>query len=129
MVLEGKGWEGRSPPKGGSVADQACFFRGSDVVCLDISQSRLCVFGTGQVTVARMAREGLVINLMGCMVGVKGHEHLQKQFPFVDVFSPPSDPGPLIAYLTQELNADLGVVIGGCFRFSFLCPIFGKDYT
>ena len=44
----------------------------------------------------------LVINLMGCLVGVKGHAHLQKRFPFVDVFSPPSDPGPLIAYLTQE---------------------------
>lgn len=43
----------------------------------------------------------LVINLMGCMVGVKGTEHLKKRFPFVDVFSPPSDPGPLIAYLTQ----------------------------
>ena len=43
----------------------------------------------------------LVINLMGCLVGVKGHEQLQKRFPFVDVFSPPSDPGPLIAYLTQ----------------------------
>lgn len=43
----------------------------------------------------------LVINLMGCLVGVKGYEHLQKRFPFVDVFSPPSDPGPLIAYLTQ----------------------------
>jgi len=43
----------------------------------------------------------LVINLMGCLVGVKGHEKLQKRFPFVDVFSPPSDPGPLIAYLTQ----------------------------
>jgi tRNA-2-methylthio-N6-dimethylallyladenosine synthase len=44
----------------------------------------------------------LVINLMGCMVGVKGYEQLKKRFPFVDVFSPPSDPGPLIAYLTQE---------------------------
>jgi tRNA-2-methylthio-N6-dimethylallyladenosine synthase len=48
------------------------------------------------------ARPDLVINLMGCLVGVKGHEKLQKRFPFVDVFSPPSDPGPLIAYLTQE---------------------------
>jgi len=43
----------------------------------------------------------LVINLMGCMVGVRGAEKLKKRFPFVDVFSPPSDPGPLIAYLTQ----------------------------
>jgi len=47
-------------------------------------------------------RPNLVINLMGCMVGVKRNEQLQKRFPFVDVFSPPSDPGPLIAFLTQE---------------------------
>lgn len=47
-------------------------------------------------------RPGTVINLMGCMVGVKGHEILQERFPFVDVFSPPSDPGPLVAHLTQE---------------------------
>ena len=44
----------------------------------------------------------LVINLMGCLVGVKGAEKLQKKLPFVDVFSPPSDPGPLIAHLTQD---------------------------
>ena len=44
----------------------------------------------------------LVINLMGCLVGVKGHERLQQRFPFVDVFSPPSDPGPLVAYLAQD---------------------------
>ncbi len=47
-------------------------------------------------------RPGMVINLMGCMVGVKGHERLKKRFPFVDVFSPPSDPGPLLAFLTQK---------------------------
>jgi len=33
---------------------------------------------------------------------VKGHERLKERFPFVDVFSPPSDPGPLVAYLTQD---------------------------
>ena len=44
----------------------------------------------------------LVINLMGCLVGVKGTQQLQKRFPFVDVFSPPSDPGPLITHLTQS---------------------------
>ena len=43
----------------------------------------------------------LVINLMGCLVGVKGDEKLRLRFPFVDVFSPPSDPGPLVAYLSQ----------------------------
>jgi tRNA-2-methylthio-N6-dimethylallyladenosine synthase len=44
---------------------------------------------------------GLVINLMGCMVGVRGAEKLREKLPFVDVFSPPSDPGPLISHLTQ----------------------------
>ena len=43
----------------------------------------------------------LVINLMGCLVGIRDHAHLQTRFPYVDVFSPPSDPGPLISFLTQ----------------------------
>ncbi|MFO3795967.1 MAG: MiaB/RimO family radical SAM methylthiotransferase, partial [Anaerolineales bacterium] len=46
-------------------------------------------------------RPNLVINLMGCLVGVRGNERLRERFPFVDVFSPPSDPGPLISFLTQ----------------------------
>jgi tRNA-2-methylthio-N6-dimethylallyladenosine synthase len=49
----------------------------------------------------KQQRPDLVINLMGCLVGVKGYERLKGRFPYVDVFSPPSDPGPLIAYLTQ----------------------------
>ncbi len=44
----------------------------------------------------------LVINLMGCMVGVKGAETLRKRFDYVDVFSPPSDPAPLVEFLTQD---------------------------
>ena len=47
-------------------------------------------------------RPEVVINLMGCLVGVKGYEKLKERFPQVDVFSPPSDPGPLLAYLTQD---------------------------
>ena len=48
----------------------------------------------------------LVINLMGCLVGVRGAEKLRAKLPMVDVFSPPSDPGPLISYLTQgEIRA------------------------
>ncbi|MEN8173247.1 MAG: tRNA (N6-isopentenyl adenosine(37)-C2)-methylthiotransferase MiaB, partial [Chloroflexota bacterium] len=50
----------------------------------------------------KKANPNLVINLMGCLVGVKGHEVLKQRFPLVDVFSPPSDPGPLIAHLTQD---------------------------
>jgi tRNA-2-methylthio-N6-dimethylallyladenosine synthase len=44
----------------------------------------------------------LVINLMGCLVGMKLNPILQKRFPYVDVFSPPSDPGPLVEYLLQK---------------------------
>lgn len=54
-------------------------------------------------------RPNMVINLMGCMVGVKGGDYLEslkKRFPHVDVFSSPSDPGPLAAYLTQDESRD-----------------------
>ncbi len=44
----------------------------------------------------------LVINLMGCLVGIRNNDALRKRFPFVDVFSPPSDPSPLVAFLTQS---------------------------
>jgi len=43
----------------------------------------------------------LVINLMGCLVGVRGADKLREKLPYVDVFSPPSDPGPLVSYLSQ----------------------------
>ncbi len=46
-------------------------------------------------------RPDMVINLMGCLVGVKNHDPLRKRFPFVDVFSAPSDPRPLIEFLTR----------------------------
>lgn len=48
-----------------------------------------------------------VIALMGCMVGVKGGNKLEKTFPHVDVFMPPSDPGPLISYLLGRENRSL----------------------
>jgi tRNA-2-methylthio-N6-dimethylallyladenosine synthase len=46
-------------------------------------------------------RPDLVINLMGCLVGIKNPRALAERFPFVDVFSAPSDPRPLVAFLTQ----------------------------
>jgi tRNA-2-methylthio-N6-dimethylallyladenosine synthase len=56
-----------------------------------------------------------VIALMGCMVGIKPNPALVQRFPFVDVFMPPSEPGPLVAYLAdrrdeieaKELDEDL----------------------
>lgn len=43
------------------------------------------------------------IAVMGCVVGVRGNEHLAKQFPFVDVFMEPSTDGkPLVSLLRQD---------------------------
>jgi len=52
-------------------------------------------------------RPDLVINLMGCLVGVKGNPKVAERFPFVDVFSPPSDPRPLVEYLLRRDGRDL----------------------
>ena len=58
----------------------------------------------GRLTSLRPLKEqnpNLVINLMGCLVGVRGAERLRERLPFVDVFSPPSDPGPLVSFHSQ----------------------------
>ena len=45
----------------------------------------------------------LTVAVMGCVVGVRGNEHLEKKFPFVDVFMEPSTDGaPLISHLGQD---------------------------
>ncbi len=53
------------------------------------------------LTPLKKKNPNLVINLMGCLVGVRGAEKLREKLPYVDVFSPPSDPGPLVSYLSQ----------------------------
>lgn len=50
----------------------------------------------------KMRNPGLTVGLMGCMVGMREAPRLQKQFPFVDVFMPPSDPGPLMDFLREK---------------------------
>ncbi|MFU8826792.1 MAG: tRNA (N6-isopentenyl adenosine(37)-C2)-methylthiotransferase MiaB [Brevefilum sp.] len=44
----------------------------------------------------------LVINLMGCLIGVRGNQKILERFPWVDVVSPPSDPEPLLHYLGER---------------------------
>ncbi|MFL7812249.1 MAG: tRNA (N6-isopentenyl adenosine(37)-C2)-methylthiotransferase MiaB [Anaerolineales bacterium] len=56
----------------------------------------------GSLKNLKRRRPEVVINVMGCLVGIKGTQDLAEQFPHVDVFSPPSDPGPLMAFLTQD---------------------------
>ena len=52
-------------------------------------------------------RPNLVINLMGCLVGVRGAKKLRERFPYVDVFSPPSEPGPLVNFLLERDGREL----------------------
>jgi hypothetical protein len=35
---------------------------------------------------------------MGCMVGVRDPLYLRQKLPFVDVFMPPSEPEPMVAF-------------------------------
>lgn len=50
------------------------------------------------------ARPDKVLALMGCMVGVRGGGKLARVFPHVDVFMPPSEPGPLVDFLLAREN-------------------------
>ena len=61
----------------------------------------------------------LVVNLMGCLVGIRDNEQLRLRFPYVDVFSPPSDPGPLVSFLTQADVRQLEVAETGS-RFALM---------
>src|SRR5690606_14265499 len=55
-------------------------------------------------------RPDLTVAVMGCVVGVRGNEALEKRFPFVDVFMEPSTDGqPLISHLTQDSDYDLEI--------------------
>ena len=63
----------------------------------------------------------LVINLMGCLIGVRGNQQIQEKFPWVDVVSPPSDPQPLLRFLSernakqnlQEKQTELNAILDG----------------
>jgi tRNA-2-methylthio-N6-dimethylallyladenosine synthase len=52
----------------------------------------------------------VVIGVMGCLVGVRGNSPLQKAFPFVDVFMPPSDPHLMVDLLLQREGKRLAEV-------------------
>lgn len=42
---------------------------------------------------------GKIVGVMGCMVGVRDPLRLRQHLPFVDVFMPPSEPGPMVEFL------------------------------
>lgn len=62
------------------------------------------------VKVMKRAKPDMTIGLMGCMVGMREEKRLAKQFPWVDVFMPPSDPKPLLDYIQENELHDIGEV-------------------
>ena len=45
-----------------------------------------------------------VIGVMGCMVGVRDPLWMRQRLPYVDVFMPPSDPSPMVNFLTERMD-------------------------
>ena len=53
-------------------------------------------------------RPDMTVAVMGCVVGVRGNEVLEKRFPFVDIFMEPASDGlPLISHLVQDSDYHL----------------------
>jgi tRNA-2-methylthio-N6-dimethylallyladenosine synthase len=88
---------------GGTPADR---IEHADVVVLNTCVVRQSaenkVYGRlGSLKPLKKRKPGMVIGLMGCLVGVRDPTPLRSRFPWVDVFMPPSEPGPLLEYLTE----------------------------
>ncbi|MDY6875647.1 MAG: tRNA (N6-isopentenyl adenosine(37)-C2)-methylthiotransferase MiaB [Chloroflexota bacterium] len=62
----------------------------------------------GSLKPLKKRRPQVTIGLMGCLVGVRDPVPLRRRFPWVDVFMPPSEPGPLLDYLAGRGLADEG---------------------
>jgi tRNA-2-methylthio-N6-dimethylallyladenosine synthase len=62
----------------------------------------------GSLKPLKKRRPGVVVGLMGCLVGVRDPAPLRRRFPWVDVFMPPSDPGPLLDLLAGRGLVDEG---------------------
>jgi tRNA-2-methylthio-N6-dimethylallyladenosine synthase len=77
--------------------------------CVVRQQAEDKIYGRlGSLKSLKAQRPGTIIGLMGCLVGVRDPGPLRKRFPWVDVFMPPSDPGPLLSYLADRGLMDDG---------------------
>ena len=86
---------------------------GADIVVLNTCVVRQSaenkIYGRlGSLKPLKQERPETVIGLMGCFVGRGDASHLYRRFPWVDVLMPPSDPGPLLDYLSERGLVDEG---------------------
>lgn len=99
-ALENMGYERTShPEEAGVIVLNTCVIRQS---AEDKAYGRLHTLAP-----LKKINPDLIINVMGCLVGMNGGGPLQKKFPYVNVFSPPSDPTPLLEYLTEAESKQL----------------------
>lgn len=98
-ALENLGYETSAKPEGADVIVlNTCVVRQS---AEDKAIGRLTSLKS-----LKMSHPDKIINLMGCLVGIRGAAELQERFPYVDVFSQPSDPRPLIDYLSDPKSQE-----------------------
>ncbi|MCA9905481.1 MAG: tRNA (N6-isopentenyl adenosine(37)-C2)-methylthiotransferase MiaB, partial [Anaerolineae bacterium] len=57
-----------------------------------------------------------VIGVMGCLVGVRDPVQLRKRLPYVDVFMAPSEPKPMIDFLTGRMNENEVLALDNAIR-------------
>jgi tRNA-2-methylthio-N6-dimethylallyladenosine synthase len=98
-ALENLGYETSAKPEGADVIVlNTCVVRQS---AEDKAIGRLTSLKS-----LKMSNPDKVINLMGCLVGIRGAAELKERFPYVDVFSQPSDPRPLIDFLIDPRSQE-----------------------
>jgi len=77
--------------------------------CVVRQQAEDKIYGRlGSLKPLKAERPEMIVGLMGCLVGVRDPAPLRRRFPWVDVFMPPSDPGPLLSYLADRGLIDEG---------------------
>jgi tRNA-2-methylthio-N6-dimethylallyladenosine synthase len=80
--------------------------------CVVRQQAENKIYGRlGALKPLKAQRPEVIIGIMGCLVGVRDAAPLRTRFPWVDVFMPPSDPGPLLDYLAERGLVDEGLAL------------------
>ncbi|MCL4250013.1 MAG: tRNA (N6-isopentenyl adenosine(37)-C2)-methylthiotransferase MiaB [Anaerolineae bacterium] len=57
-----------------------------------------------------------IIGVMGCLVGVRDPVQLRKRLPYIDVFMAPSEPKPMIDFLTSRMSENEVLALDNAMR-------------
>jgi tRNA-2-methylthio-N6-dimethylallyladenosine synthase len=77
--------------------------------CVVRRQAEDKVYGRlGSLKPLKARRPEVVLGLQGCLVGTRDPAPLQKRYPWIDVFMPPSEAGALLEHLVERGLVDEG---------------------